>query len=281
MKGISSKTVFLLALGSGKRRSEIHVWLYKNIRHQENWSQVSFYPSPSFLSKNQLARDGPASVAPVVIPALAPTLDKSLSEDKSLCPVRALRYYLDRTKDLRKGKDLVFVSFRKGFQKDIVPATISSWIKETVLLCYHLSDEAAQNLHQVRAQDDLFLNMSEGSTTALTLLDLSAAFDTIDHSILFHRLYECYGINGLALSWFKSYLSDRTQSVKVGSVLSHPMDLKFGVPQGSVHSFSPCTQIHSVQLFDLTGVSNTTFTQMTLSYTLPFHHQISVSQWQL
>ena len=70
--------------------------------------------------------------------------------------------------------------------------------------------------------------------TALTLLDLSAAFDTIDHSILFHRLYECYGINGLALSWFKSYLSDRTQSVKVGSVLSHPMDLKFGVPQGSV-----------------------------------------------
>ena len=76
--------------------------------------------------------------------------------------------------------------------------------------------------------------MSEGSTTALTLLDLSAAFDTIDHSILFHRLHECYGINGLALSWFESYLSDRTQSVKVGSVLSHPMDLKFGFPQGSV-----------------------------------------------
>ena len=76
--------------------------------------------------------------------------------------------------------------------------------------------------------------MSEGSTTALTLLDLSAAFDMIDHSILFHRLHECYGINGLALSWIESYLSDRTQSVKVGSVLSHPMDLKFGVPQGSV-----------------------------------------------
>ena len=93
-----------------------------------------------------------ASVASVVIPALAPTLDKSLSDDKSLCPVRALRYYLDRTKDLRKGKDLVFVSFRKGFQKDIVPATISSWIKQTVLLCYQLSDQAAQDL-QVRAHD--------------------------------------------------------------------------------------------------------------------------------
>ena len=157
LKHLTFKTVFLLVLGSGKRRSEIHAWLYKNFRHQENWSPVSLYPSRSFLSKNQLARDGPASVAPVVIPALAPTLDKSLSEDKSLCPVRALRYYLDRTKDLRKGKDLVFVSFRKGFQKDIVPATISSWIKQTVLLCYQLSDQTAQDLHQVRTPLSLLL----------------------------------------------------------------------------------------------------------------------------
>ena len=144
LKHLTFKTVFLLALGSGKRRSEIHAWLYRNIRHQENWSQVSLYPSPSFLSKNQLARDGPAAVAPVVIPALAPSLDRSLKEDKSLCPVRALRYYLDRTKDLRSGKDLVFVSVRKSFQKDIVPATVSSWIKQTVLLCYQLSDQEAQ-----------------------------------------------------------------------------------------------------------------------------------------
>ena len=107
LKHLTLKTVFLLALGSGKRRSEIHAWLYKNIRHQENWTQVSLCPSSSLLSKNQLARDGPASVALVVIPALAPTLDKSLSGDKS---VRALRYYLDRTKDLHKGEDLVFVS---------------------------------------------------------------------------------------------------------------------------------------------------------------------------
>ena len=153
LKHLTFKTIFLLALGSGKRRSEIHAWLYKNIRHQENWSQVSLYPSPSFLSKNQLAWDGPSSIAPVVIPALAPSLDRSLKEDKSLCLVRALRYYLDRTKDLRKGKDLVFVSFRKSFQKDIVPATISSWIKQTVILCYQLSDEESHSLHQVRAHD--------------------------------------------------------------------------------------------------------------------------------
>ena len=99
LKHLTFKTVFLLALGSGKRRSEIHAWQNKNIRHQSDWSKVSLYPSPSFLSKNQLAKEGPESVAPVIIPALAPTLDRSLKSDRSLCPVRALHYYLDKTSD--------------------------------------------------------------------------------------------------------------------------------------------------------------------------------------
>ena len=146
LKHLTFKTVFLLALGSGKRRSEIHAWQNKNIRHKSDWSKMSLYPSPSFLSRNQLAEEGPDSVAPVVIPALAPTLDRCLKSDRSLCPVRALRYYLDRTSDLRQNKELVFVSFKKGFDKDISPATISSWIKQTVILCYELSDQEACTL---------------------------------------------------------------------------------------------------------------------------------------
>ena len=153
LKHLTFKTVFLLALGSGKRRSEIHAWVNRNIRHQSDWSKVSLSPSPCFLSKNQLAREGPESVAPVVIPALAPTLDSSLKEDRSLCPVRALRYYLDKTKDLRDKKELVFVSFKKNFDKDISPSTISSWIKQTVILCYQLSDQKSLTLHQVKAHD--------------------------------------------------------------------------------------------------------------------------------
>ena len=126
LKHLTFKTVVLLALGSGKRRSEIHVHAWLN---KADWSKESLYPSPSFLAKNHLAKEGPECVAPVVIPALAPNLDKSLKEDRSLCPVRALCYYLDKTQDLRQGKELVFVSFKKGFNKDISPATISSWIK--------------------------------------------------------------------------------------------------------------------------------------------------------
>ena len=182
LKHLTFKTVFLLALGSGKRRSEIHAWLHKNIRHQSDWSKVSLYPSPSFLSKNQLAKEGPDSVAPVVIPALAPSLDRSLKGDRSLCPVRALRYYLDRTADLRQNKELVFVSFKKGFDKDISPATISSWIKQTVVLCYELSDQEALTLHQVKAHDVRAFAASKAFQSGISLDQILSACHWKSHN---------------------------------------------------------------------------------------------------
>ena len=94
---------------------------------------------------------------------------------------------------------------------------------------HHSTESALLNIH-----NDILLNVAKGSVTALTLLDLSAAFDTIDHTILLDRLNVYCGISELALGWFKSYLSGRTHSVKVGSTLSHPAALQYGVPQGSV-----------------------------------------------
>ena len=182
LKHLTFKTVFLLALASGKRRSEIHAWLNKNIRHQADWSKVSLYPSPSFLAKNHLAKEGPECVAPVVIPALAPTLDKSLKEDRSLCPVRALRYYLDKTQDLRMGKELVFVSFKQGFNKDISPATISSWIKQTVVLCYDLSDQDSLTLHQVKAHDVRAFAASKAFQGGISLDQILAACHWKSHN---------------------------------------------------------------------------------------------------
>ena len=70
--------------------------------------------------------------------------------------------------------------------------------------------------------------------TALTLLNLSAAFDTIDHTILLSRLDDWFGVTGKALDWFKWYLTGRCQRIRLGDCLSSKADLKFGVPQGSV-----------------------------------------------
>ena len=182
LKHLTFKTVFLLALGSSKRRSEIHAWLHKNIRHQSDWSKVSLYPSPSFLSKNQLAKEGPDSVAPVVIPALAPSLDKSLKGDRSLCPVRALRYYLDRTSDLRHNKELVFVAFKKVFDKDISLATLSSWIKQTVILCYELSDQKALTVHQVKAHDVSAFAASKAFQSGISLEQILSACHWKSHN---------------------------------------------------------------------------------------------------
>jgi hypothetical protein len=66
------------------------------------------------------------------------------------------------------------------------------------------------------------------------MLDLSPAFDVIDHNILLNRLDYAFGISGDALSWIKSYLVDRTQRVAINLDHSDDMQLKYGVPQGSV-----------------------------------------------
>ena len=80
----------------------------------------------------------------------------------------------------------------------------------------------------------LLMNADMKYVSVLSLLDLSAAFDTIDHEILLKRLHVSFGISGTVLKWFSSYLSNRYQCVAIQQVLSKPLPLKYGVPQGSV-----------------------------------------------
>ena len=86
----------------------------------------------------------------------------------------------------------------------------------------------------LKVTNDILLALDSGDVSVLTLLDLSAAFDTIDHAVLLNRLNSLYGLSGTALHWFESYLSGRTQSVHVNQTFSCQAPLCFGVPQGSV-----------------------------------------------
>ncbi len=86
----------------------------------------------------------------------------------------------------------------------------------------------------VKITNDLLLASDKGCISLLVSLDLSAAFDTIDHDILIDRLQNYTGIQGQALRWFRFYLSDRYHFVYLNGESSQLSPVKYGVPQGSV-----------------------------------------------
>lgn len=94
---------------------------------------------------------------------------------------------------------------------------------------YHSTETAL-----VRVCNDILLALDNHLAVLLILLDLSAAFDTVDHRILLEILSLCFGIKGAAFNWFKSYLSDRSERVSIDGSYSSSHTPTCGVPQGSV-----------------------------------------------
>ena len=86
----------------------------------------------------------------------------------------------------------------------------------------------------LKVKDDISRALDDNQAAFLIMLDLSAAFDTIDHDILFKRFEHDFGIKGTALEWFKSYMTGRTFQVSVSGSISNMFDLQYGVPQGSI-----------------------------------------------
>ena len=90
----------------------------------------------------------------------------------------------------------------------------------------------------LKVVNDLFLSLNKGNihyiTSVLALLDFYSAFDTIDHTILVHRLHTDFGFTDTVLHWFSSYLTDRTNYVSLSNHCSAFAHVHSGVPQGSV-----------------------------------------------
>uniref|UniRef100_A0A3B3CIL0 Reverse transcriptase domain-containing protein n=1 Tax=Oryzias melastigma TaxID=30732 RepID=A0A3B3CIL0_ORYME len=105
--------------------------------------------------------------------------------------------------------------------------------------CYDVFQSGFRQNHSTetaltKVTNDIRLNTDSGNMSVLVLLDLSAAFDTVDHAILLRRLENWVGLTGPVLNWFKTYLENRKYFVSIGNFTSEPIEITCGVPQGSI-----------------------------------------------
>jgi hypothetical protein len=138
---------------------------------------------------------------------------------------------------LKNYRPVSNLSFLSKLLERVAAVRLHSHFKENSL--YTKNQSAYRKGHSVETAllsitDSALRILDSNKSVILILLDLSAAFDTIDHQTLFDHLeYRCH-IKAAALNWIKSYLTNRTYCVSVKSSQSASRDLKYGVPQGSV-----------------------------------------------
>ena len=85
-----------------------------------------------------------------------------------------------------------------------------------------------------RVYNDILMDHDKQGGEVILVLDLSAAFDTIDHTVFINRLKSRYGVRGTVCTWFSPYLHNRNQSILADDVSSQPVKITYGMPQGSV-----------------------------------------------
>ena len=191
-------------------------------------------PWPSFLVKDCLD---------ILLPSITKLVNCSLSKSavpdgfKSAVVTPLIKKSSLSKDDLKNYHPVSGLSFISKLVECVVASQLSSHISLHGLenenqSAYRRGHSTETALLSIKNQ--IHLSLARGEATAVVLLDQSAAFDTIDHDKLLDCLRKWFGVGGRCLDWFKSYLSDRTQCIKIGSVLSEARKLKFGVPQGSV-----------------------------------------------
>ena len=189
-------------------------------------------PAPSFLIKNCID---------IVTPTIRNIINKSLSTSQfpTACKQAVVRPLLKKSgldpvmKNYRPVSNLSWISklIEKAAGDQLskhAQANETSEIMQSAYKAYHSTETAIMWIFNV-----LLTQLDKGNAVLMALLDLSAAFDTVDHTILKRRLQMTHGIDGKALEWVASYLSNRTMRVCVDGEYSHDLSLDVSLPQGS------------------------------------------------
>ena len=191
-------------------------------------------PWPAWLVKEHLAS---------VLPSLTHIINASLiagevpnSMKKAIITPILKKKSLDPTEPSHY-RPVANLSFASKVLERIVCSQLTRYLDENSL--HHPYQSAYRPRHSVetallKVHNDIATSIDQKKQVVLIMLDLSAAFDTVDHHILLHRLQHRFGLQEDALKWVDSYLKERYQVVKVGRDTSSSTMMQCGVPQGSV-----------------------------------------------
>ena len=143
-----------------------------------------------------------------------------------------------------QGLELVQLSYRPASNLPYISKLVEKAMLEEInlhcnapnLLPDYQSAYRENSSHEtvlLKLTNDLLWSMERKNVTVMITLGLSAAFDTVYHKVLLSNLQNNFGINGMALEWFRNYLAPRDMTVKIGKSYSERKELTFSLPQGS------------------------------------------------
>lgn len=192
-------------------------------------------PLPTWLLKDSKLHSLVAVITGIINRSLSEGYVPQMFKIANVCP-RLKKPTADPNtlENYRPVSNLPFLS--KVLEK-VVAQQITTYLDVNNLVdplqsAYRKAHSTETAMLKVKCDADQILD--DGDGVLLVLLDLSAAFDTLNHATLMRRLEETVGIRGTALKWFHSYLTDRHQRVLIGETASPDSLLVTGVPQGSV-----------------------------------------------
>ena len=212
LNGESLKNIIFSMNSKGHPNDPIPVWLLK---------QCFDHFSPILLqtvNKSLQECTFPDTLKHAVITPIIKDKDEDIESFKNYRPVSNLTFL---SKLIEKCVCLQIHKYLE--ENDLYPKCQSAYRK------YHSCETAL-----LKVVNDIQTEVANKKMVALVTLDLSSAFDTIDHELLLSKLKKDFGISGNVLAWLNSYLKNRTFAVKVINVEGKPVLLLFGVPQGSI-----------------------------------------------
>jgi hypothetical protein len=194
---------------------------------------TSLDPMPTFLVK-RFARILAVPIASIINMSIANSSVPAVLKLAHVTPLLKKSCPPDSLSSYRPISSLPFVAklLERVVGKQLISHVEGNELYSSVQLAHrsHHSTETAL----LKIVNDVLLAADRGDAALLALFDLSAAFDTVDHTLLISRLSSRFGLCGDVLKWFMSYLSDRQQCVRVSGISSSPLLLETSVPQGSI-----------------------------------------------